>query len=311
MLISAMSDLHLEFGDLTLPGGDILLLAGDTWLAAPMRDDCTSVSGLKVRDRFRRFCADELSKYERVFLVNGNHEHYGCHWSETSDIIRKFLAENAPNAKLLDNQIVLEYGLVFIGSTLWASYGYPDVSQMELIRARMSDCRSIRMTDQKGYTRCITPKDVYDQHKRCRYNIAKLIKEYPERAKILITHHAPSWLSKKFSAYPPGDMDWAYYSNFERVMGNKNKLVLAIHGHTHDNSRFRVKGTVVCSNQRGYEGYDLNAANFDPHACDITRGEIMESLKQIDETAEKAKKICRKKPRTPSKRGEKAFTKSS
>jgi Calcineurin-like phosphoesterase len=295
MLISCMSDLHLEFGDITLPGGDILILAGDTWLAAPMRDDCTSPRGMKARDRFRRFSADELSKYQKVFLVNGNHEHYGCHWSETSDIIRKFLAQNAPNATLLDDQAHEQFGFVFIGTTLWANYGFPDALQMELIRTRMSDCHSIRMTDKEGYTRCITPKDVYDQHQTSRYKIASLVKAYPSKPKILITHHAPSWLSKKFSAYPAGDMDWAYYSNFERIMGKKNKIVLAVHGHTHDNSRYRVRGTVVCSNQRGYVGYDLGAASFDPSACDVTLPELLESLKVVDETAKEAKKACRKK----------------
>jgi hypothetical protein len=296
MLVSCMSDLHLEFGDITLPGGDVLLLAGDTWLAAPMRDDCTTPKGMKSRDRFRRFCADELSKYQKVFLVNGNHEHYGCHWDETSDIIRKFLAENAPNAQLLDDQAHEQFGFVFIGTTLWASYGYPDALQMEFIRARMSDCMAIRTTDAEGYTRGILPIDVYKQHKKSRYKVASLIKQHLSMPKILITHHAPSWLSKKFSAYPPGDADWAYYSNFERVMGKKNKLLLAVHGHTHDNSRYRIRSTVVCSNQRGYAGYDLGADNFDPTACDITFDDLIESMKVVDEDIKKARRACRKNP---------------
>src|ERR1700741_3729700 len=37
--ISIMSDLHLEFADLSgLPGGDTLLLAGDIFTAAPMQE---------------------------------------------------------------------------------------------------------------------------------------------------------------------------------------------------------------------------------------------------------------------------------
>jgi Icc-related predicted phosphoesterase len=298
MLISAMSDLHLEFGDIVLPGGDVLLLAGDTWLAAPMGDDCITPRARKARECFRRFCAEELSKYQKVFLVNGNHEHYGCHWEETSDIIRKFLVQNAPNAQLLDGQAHEQFGFIFIGTTLWARYGWPDPLQMRKIQTSMSDFLSIRTTDDAGYTRCIIPEDVYRRHIFCRRQVSLLVKKYGQKPKILITHHAPSWLSKKFSAHPHADMDWAYYSNMERTFQPKKKVLLAVHGHTHENSRYRANGTVVCSNQRGYAGYTAEAARFDPSACDITSKDLLESMKIIDEDLKKAKKACQKIKKT-------------
>jgi len=277
-----MSDLHLEFGDMALPGGDILLLAGDIWLAAPMQGEALNPNHQRLRDRFRRFCVDELSKYKRVFLVNGNHEHYGLHWKQTADIVRQFLVENAPHAILLDTDVHVEFGFAWLGSTLWASYGYPDPMQMFVIKERMRDCMSIRTTAKEGWTTCLTPTDIQKEHQVARYRLAYLTKTHAHLPKVLITHHAPSWMSKKFSAYPAGDADWAYYSNFERIFAVKNRIKLAIHGHTHENCRYLCKGTVVVSNQRGYAGYDLGADSFDPHLCDVHLSELLQNETNVD-----------------------------
>ena len=73
--VSIMSDLHLEFADITLPGGDILILAGDIWLARDMTTDGSA--NPDRRKRYVRFCQHELRKYARVLAITGNHESYG------------------------------------------------------------------------------------------------------------------------------------------------------------------------------------------------------------------------------------------
>ena len=39
MRVSVMSDLHLDFADLTLPGGDVLILSGDLCEAKSIKKD--------------------------------------------------------------------------------------------------------------------------------------------------------------------------------------------------------------------------------------------------------------------------------
>ena len=77
MDVNLISDIHLNFADLTLPGGDVLILAGDAMEAGHLRKADNDKKNTFLADRYRRFINEELIKYRKVIMIAGNHEHYG------------------------------------------------------------------------------------------------------------------------------------------------------------------------------------------------------------------------------------------
>lgn len=279
MKLAAMSDLHLEFGDLELPGGDILVLAGDIWTVYPMSTDKLSEKQMELKSRYIRFCREELSKYKEVIVIMGNHEHYGLCIDETPVILRRFLGEHAKNAILLDNSLHKTHNILFMGTTLWASYGCPRPEQEQIAKNLLSDCKLIYKIDVNSpdYRSLMTPRDFDKLHRKCKHWVYTASRLNPRSVKVLVTHHAPSWESHDGGR--PRPTDWAYYSSMDRLFQKKHQVVMAIHGHTHRNVAY-VKGlTVVGTNQRGYVGHETAADEFDPKAGEIDIRKLFLKLK--------------------------------
>ena len=97
MRVSVMSDLHLDFADLTLPGGDVLILSGDICEAKRMKPDMYNPNLVLLEhertdqrpDRYNRFFEEECAKYRKVFMVMGNHEHYTGDFLNSKDLLQK------------------------------------------------------------------------------------------------------------------------------------------------------------------------------------------------------------------------------
>ncbi len=105
-----MSDLHLElFPGFRVPFGspaETLVLAGDI--------------GDPETEEYAAFVADCVSKFERVFVVVGNHEGYGKpSWEHAVDAARR--AAEAAGATLLHRDCaVLSETEKIAGTTLWS-----------------------------------------------------------------------------------------------------------------------------------------------------------------------------------------------
>jgi Calcineurin-like phosphoesterase len=296
LICSVMSDLHLEFHDIVLPGGGILLLAGDIFLACALRKERTDSSSAALRKRFTRFAREELSKYKKVFVVLGNHEHYRDVIEEVPGLVRGFLAENAPNATLLDDAAEIYEGVQFVGSTLWATYGAGTPSGPEIGRG-MNDCQLIRTKaplvppESLNYTRNIvyphgpdwrpiTVDDIATRHREALSFLRKSLEFSRENGipAIVMTHHAPSYLSKtqRFK-YLDNGMDEAYYSNQHKLIEDNPHIKVFIHGHTHDSCRFMIGSCIVMSNQRGYFPSESRSRDFDPKEQDFDLLEMASS----------------------------------
>ena len=290
---TVMSDLHLEFHDIALLGGHILLLAGDTLLTAPLREHCNDATSRALRKRFTRFAKEELSKYDKVFVVLGNHEHYREVIEDVPELLREFLAENAPNATLLDNSAEIYEGVQFVGSTLWASYGAGTYAGWEIGRG-MNDCKLIQTKAPltapssvgfEGSTyyphgpnwRTMTVDDFSRRHAEAQSFLKKALRFSREQQMpaIVITHHAPSYLSKteQFKHLDNG-VDEAYYSNQHTLIEENSQIMAWVHGHTHDSSHYRIGQTLVISNQRGYFPSEQGSKDFDPSAEDFDLDEV-------------------------------------
>jgi len=281
--VSVVSDLHLEFADCALPGGEILILAGDIWLIRDMTTDGSARP--EPRKRFVRFCTEELSKYDRVLVVTGNHESYGANIDHMNDLIRAFLAAHAPRAQLLANEVEMIDGVAFLGTPLWSTCGVGDRRAEGEIAGGMNDFRLIRTSLPRrddelpfagervaGNERRFTPRDANAMHEEA---IAWLRDELPKHDRVVVIgHHAPSFMSANGARYGTSRLDPGYCSNQHELIEAHPQIKVWLHGHTHRAERYQVGSTKVIANPRGYYPDEWSAQTFDPTAADFDLGEI-------------------------------------
>ena len=256
MKISYVSDLHLEFLDYydfsNDPGGDVLILAGDistAWLWRPDRTDQDGRSFQKyVKNSFKPKLTD---KYDRVFYILGNHEHYRYQFKASAPTIIDALKHyGMDNVTLLDNTSVLYQNKLFVGSTLWTDFEGQNPTVMMTVHKGMNDYRII--ADDTG-KEAITPEYTLAQHDYSLKYIKHCVSESKNNGMevIVITHHVPS--SKSLSARHVGNgLDGAYYTNLNDYMADLENVPLWFHGHTHQNFDYTVGKVRVLANQRGY-----------------------------------------------------------
>jgi UDP-2,3-diacylglucosamine pyrophosphatase LpxH len=293
---SIMSDLHLEFDDLTLEGGDALVLAGDCFLACVLDESKTDVESRRIRQRMIRFAQNELKKYEKVFYVAGNHDFYGSSLESTPKQLRDFFAAYAPNTVLLDRATEIYEGIAFIGATLWATYGYKTDSEYEITKSMMDFTRIRTMSKHEDGSaladiallyggRTIVAADIMREHKKAVAYIKKTLQFTREQGlpSIILTHHAPSYLSKsKRFKYIDSNLDDAYYSNLHQIIENNPQIAIWVHGHTHDSCNYGINTTRIISNQRGYADYESCASSFNQNAEDFDLEEIRDRFRNLD-----------------------------
>ncbi|MGH7074357.1 MAG: metallophosphoesterase [Stellaceae bacterium] len=265
MRIAVMSDLHLEFdaarqaagnGGATdfyrrppQPKADLLVLAGDIH------------NGPLVIDWVRRHFTIP------TVIVLGNHEPYGHELFRT-------IAFNRDKARDSDGQIVMLERASwhcqplpgaearFIGATLWTDFrldGTPAQS-MAVAQERIEDFRVIKI--ERGHKlRTLLPSDTVRLHTDSTAFLRKELAQPFDGTTIVVTHHAPS--RQSIAARFAGDaLNPAFASDLEPLI-RRYAPALWIHGHMHDSFDYRVAGTRVVCNPRGYFPDQLNP-RFDP-----------------------------------------------
>ncbi len=265
MKIHVVSDIHLELGHIPhLPGGDLLLLCGDTVVAYKLAHDIDGHAGV-----CETFFTKQVSKYARILVLMGNHEHYHGVIDDTPTIYRSFLAEFAPHARLLDNDVEVIDGTAFVGSTLWAPCQRNREPWVEsYIGDGMNDFRLIKtLDDAESFpgVRRFTTADARARHKKAVAWIKRIVKKHGRV--VVMTHHAPSLACNtkyKSSGHPSGDvLTPAYCSDLESIMHLNPHISHWLHGHTHHDTDILIGNTRVMSNQHGYWGHEYIARNFD------------------------------------------------
>jgi predicted phosphodiesterase len=252
MKIRLLSDLHLNHQSFLFPkaGEDLLVLAGDI---------ATHTDSIEV--------AKELAvTYDiPVIVVAGNHEFYqdehhtGHIWETTcfdlaraahhSDIIE------TGKVTFLENSTATYKGVRFIGATLWTDmqlFVHAPWGQI-IIRQQMNDYNDIY----NDFKRPILPRDTIDRHIESRIYIKDTLAVPHEGPTVVITHHAPSWLSVH-EKYKEDLVSAAYASRLEGLILD-TKPTLWLHGHTHTAFDYTIGDTRVVCNPRGYpREYDFN-----------------------------------------------------
>jgi Icc-related predicted phosphoesterase len=109
----------------------------------------------------------------------------------------------------------------------------------------------------------LTPADTVRMFERHARWLAQRLAQPHDGPTVVITHHAPSPSSvhPRFAGSP---INAAFVADVERLMG-ADRVQLWVHGHTHDSFDYRVAGTRVVCNPRGYARDGVNEnPHFDP-----------------------------------------------
>lgn len=244
--IQLLSDLHLEVGDQyaayagfpqTAP---YLLLAGD-------------VGRLADRDAYAGFLAAQARRYERVFLVLGNHEFWGMRHADGLDAARGLCAEPRLNGRVellhrrrwdFDDGGGGGEGVSILGCTLWSRI--PEES-FAVVRSKVKDFARI-----EGWT----PEEHVRQHEEDRAwlksELEKMNGERERRRVLVATHHAPCVRGTSRPQHAENPWTAAFASEVLDGGGKWGRVRTWVFGHTHYCTDFRRYGVRVVANQRGY-----------------------------------------------------------
>ena len=268
MKINVISDLHLDFADLTLPGGDVLILSGDICEARHLKRDMYNRDMVLLEherkdqrpDRYYRFFEEECSKYREVVMVMGNHEHYGFQYQKTY----AHIASNLPtNVTLLEDQTHVIDDVVFVGATLWTDMNKMDALTMFHMKSAMNDYRQVTMFNEaKNVYHRLDPERTVADHYRSKKFITDTVTADPDKKYVVVTHHAPSKASIKPKYAGDTLMNGAYSSDLSDIMLDNPQIQLWTHGHTHDVFDYMIGSTRVICNPRGYQNYEERANEF-------------------------------------------------
>jgi len=218
-----VSDLHLYFGNFKeKTDAEYIIVAGD------------SCEGKLAANMYVKM----LNNGHKILFVCGNHEYYGTEFSKVNDYWEKFDNDHE-NFHFLNNRVVELDGLRFVGTTLWgnipeAYHGY--------VKKRLNDFKYIFYENKRNP---ITPEDYCNMFQES----LLFLEENLQEDDVLITHHAPSFLSLESREDNP--LNYCYVNNIESLI-KERKPRMAFHGHLHKSSDYYIGDTRVISNPRGY-----------------------------------------------------------
>jgi len=276
MRVNVISDLHIDFADLTLPGGDVLILSGDIFEAKSFKKENYNSEMVlleheqedKRPDRFYRFILEECSaKYRKVIMVMGNHEHYRFQFHKTYEHIKSQLPSNV---HLLEKESLELDGVLFLGATLWTDMNRQDALTMYHMQGAMNDYRQITMfNEEKHAYHRLQPEYTVQEHLKTLEYFKNVLAENRAREGgalpvVVVTHHSPSKLSIKPKYEKDVLMNGAYSSDLSEFILDHPEIRVWTHGHTHDPFDYMVGDTRIICNPRGYKYYELRADEFDP-----------------------------------------------
>lgn len=265
MKINLVSDLHLEFAHQELPGGEVLILAGDTAecrnILRHHREYQTDPANIMAADRrCWTFFEEECAKYDRVFIVMGNHEHYGGRFDKTLHQLKAILPDNV---FLLERETQEYGGVLFLGATLWTDLNRGDPMTAMHLKQCMNDYHVVQNYFEVGarYGR-LTPEYTAAVHRKTVDYFRLVLEQNRDKKVVVITHHAPSFQSVHERYRHDTLMNGGYATDLSELILDHPQIQNWCHGHMHNHNDYMIGSTRVVSNPRGYVPHE--DTGFDP-----------------------------------------------
>jgi len=266
MKIHYVSDLHLECEYQELPGGEVLILAGDIAEVKGISKQHHSTKLIQdTPDHFYRlseFFKWECEKYDKVFYVLGNHEHYGGRLDKSYHILKSIMPDNV---SVLENEVVEYNGVMFMGATMWTDMNKNDPITLYTVKSGMNDYREIsNFYENKNLYYKLTPEHTVGMFRKTVEYFKQTLEREENKLKpfVVITHHSPSYLSINEKYKSEYHMNGAYCSDLSSFILDHPQIKCWIHGHLHDPVDYMIGTTHITSNPRGYVGFE-DTSGFD------------------------------------------------
>lgn len=230
MLINYFSDIHLEFGPLPAPDNeaDLIVAAGDIGVSMQGVDWLKSIN-------------------KPVVYVAGNHEFYGQEYNET---LKKLRIECAGSRiHFLENGTFEYKDVRFLGCSLWTDLFVEGNEKAEILGMSLNDFRKIKFN-----TEAFSPKQFFKLHYRSKQWLERQLAQPFEGQTVVVTHHAPTEWSWNESA---NALKKLAYCNDLKYLFHEYEIDVWFHGHIHSPGDYRIAGSRILSNPRGYAGKKL------------------------------------------------------
>lgn len=236
------SDIHFEemkrevsFEDILKPCAPFLILAGD--IGDP---------GTGIFVEFLDFCS---TRFERVFMVAGNHEYYGSRSMESTDALISSICARFSNVLFLNqacHQIAPD--ILVVGLTLWT---YVPRYVWNEAHAKVNDYK---------YIPGCSPGKLNDLHGRHADWLRQQLEQATQRGQrvIVVSHHPPSMTGTSLPRFSNDPVKYCYRNRLDSLVNMKCNVAW-ICGHTHFsfNQRRGPSGdTLLMANQYCSRMYD-------------------------------------------------------
>lgn len=229
MRLHVLSDLHLSVQGMPVPEveADVTIIAGD--VARPQ-------AAMAWAGQFKR----------PVLYVPGNHEFYGG----SIPAVRQELAEaaRAHGVRLLDEDVTVLGGVRFIGATLWTDFEVAGHAARETAMREAEQCLRDFQVIHNADGSHFTPADSVALFRAQSAWLDAALAAPFAGPTVVVTHHAPN-AGSIHPRFAGSVLNAGFVSDCTKLLG---RSVMWVHGHTHDNFDYVVKGTRVLCNPRGY-----------------------------------------------------------
>jgi Icc-related predicted phosphoesterase len=233
--VQILSDLHLELGQQYLSysfpaTAPFLILAGD-------------IGRLVDYDGYLGFLHAQVARYEKVFLVLGNHEFFGLGYESALEKAQQLTQESS-----LSDKVVLlhkaswddpQSGVRILGCTLWSAV---PTDAYEVVEAKVNDFRKISEWSVHRHNAAHAQEVAWLR--------AQVEANANRRRLLVVTHHAPciEGTSRPEQTSNP----WTSAFATDLIDREWEGVQAWVFGHTHYSTDFVRCGTRVIANQRGY-----------------------------------------------------------
>jgi hypothetical protein len=199
----------------------------------------------------------------------GNHCHYHGRFDQTYESLKRVLPHNVT---LMENEVVEYGGVVFLGATLWTNANNNDHLTLYTLKQSMNDYRTIKVHNKTAdiYHK-LTPETTVATHVKTVNWLTSTLPQYADRKVVVITHHAPSFMSISERYRGPGDfhLNGGYASELSELILDHPQIKVWGHGHVHSTHDYMIGTTRVLANPRGYVGHEQCAEDFTVQSFEV------------------------------------------
>jgi len=222
-----------------------LIIAGDLFYLKDMRD-------IK-QPQYIDYVSELASRFKAVVYVFGNHEFYMSKLGKAYVLKAAEALSHIPNLHILSRHtpsVVID-GVKFVGATLWTDLSY-NPSLYHSDRYSSNDFKYITYNESPTRFMKFRPNHWLKEHvadlKWIKQEVANA--EHPV---VVVSHHAPTSISKDPVDDPEDLYAQFYRSNQDTYIEENPQIAMWIHGHIHYPYDYMMGKTRIFSNPMDYD----------------------------------------------------------